>query len=72
MRTDFPDGPVAKNPPCNAADSGFILGQGIKIRQAKQQLSPWASTRESMRHSEKSHMMQGRSQVLQLRPDTTK
>ena len=72
MRTDFPDGPVAKNPPCNAADSGSIPGQGIKIPHAEQKLSPWATTRESMCRSEKSHMMQGRSQALQLKPNTAK
>ena len=25
---DFPDGPMAKNPPCNAGDTGSIPGQG--------------------------------------------
>ena len=25
---DVPDGPVVKNPPCNAEDSGSIPGQG--------------------------------------------
>ena len=28
---DFPGGPVAKNPSCNAGDAGSIPGQGTKI-----------------------------------------
>ena len=27
---DFPGGPVVKNPPANAADMGFIPGQGTR------------------------------------------
>ena len=37
---DFPGGPVVKNPPCNAGDSGSILGRGTKIPRAAEQLSP--------------------------------
>ena len=37
---DFPGGPVVKNPPCNAGDSGSILGRGTKIPRAAKQLSP--------------------------------
>ena len=31
---DFPHGPVVKNPPCNAKDTGFIPGQRTKIPHA--------------------------------------
>ena len=37
---DFPDGPVVKNPPCNAEDAGSIPDQGTKIPRATGQLSP--------------------------------
>ena len=37
---DFPGGPMVKNPPCNAGESGLMLGQGTKIPQDEQQLSP--------------------------------
>ena len=43
---DFPGGPVVKNPPSNAGDTGSIPGQGTKIPHAEGQLSPRASTRE--------------------------
>ena len=33
---DFPGGPVVKNPPCNAGDTGSIPGQGTKTPQALQ------------------------------------
>ena len=32
--TDFPGGPVVKNPPSNAGDMGSIPGQGNKIPHA--------------------------------------
>ena len=37
---DFPGGPVVKNPPYNAEDMGSIPGQGTKIPDAGEQLSP--------------------------------
>ena len=51
---DFPGGPVVKNPPSHAGDSGSIPGQGTKIPHAAGQLNPCvpqllsscASTRE--------------------------
>ena len=43
---DFSDGPVVKNPPCNAGDAGLIPGQGTKIPHAVGQLSPHATTTE--------------------------
>ena len=45
---DFPGGPVVKNPPSNAGDTGSIPGQGTKIPHATGQLSPHATTAEPM------------------------
>ena len=39
-KRDFPGGPVVKNPPYNAGDTGSIPGQGTKIPHATGQLSP--------------------------------
>ena len=61
----LPGGPVVKNPPCNAGDSGSIPGGGTKIPHAAEQLSPWATPRKTSRCN-------GRSCVPQLRPDTAK
>ena len=36
---DFPGGPVVKNPPSNAGDTGSIPGEGTKIPHAVGQLS---------------------------------
>jgi len=47
----FPDGPVIKNLPSNARDTGSILGPGTKIPHATGQLSPCTSTREPTCHS---------------------
>ena len=33
-QSDFPGGPVVKNPPCNAEGMDLIPGQGTKILQA--------------------------------------
>ena len=46
---DFPGGPVVKNPPCNAGDTGSIPGRGTKIRHATGQLSPHNTTTELAR-----------------------
>ena len=46
MNKDFPDGPVVKNPPSNAEDSGCIPGWGAKIPHALGQLSQCATTTE--------------------------
>ena len=32
----FPGGPVVKNPPCSAADTGLIPGQGTNIAHASE------------------------------------
>ena len=45
---DFPGGPVAKNPLCNARDMGSIPGQGTKIPHDVEQVSQYATTRESV------------------------
>ena len=55
----LPNGPVVKNLPSNAADVGWIPGQGTKIPHAK------GGASESANHSE-------RSCLLQLKPDITK
>ena len=46
---DFPGGPVVKNLPCNAGDTGSIPGQGTVIPHATGQLSPRATTTELSR-----------------------
>lgn len=55
---DLPGGPVVKNLPCNAGDTGLILGQGIKIPQASGHLSPCATKKNpqavmNTQHSQK-------------------
>ena len=62
---DSPDGPVVKNPPCNAGDTGLFPGQGTKFPQATKQLNLYTTTtetraaiRESMSHDERSSMPQ--------------
>ena len=35
---DFPCGPVVRNPPSNAKDTGLIPGQGTKVPCATEQL----------------------------------
>ena len=45
---DFPGGPVVKNLPCKAGDTGSIPGWGTKIPHAEEQLTPHATTRESV------------------------
>ena len=73
LRRDFPGGPVVKNPPCNARDMGSIPGQRTKILHAMEQLSPRATTRQSVCHKERSHVtQQRRPSMLQLRPHTAK
>ena len=43
---DFPGGPVVKNLPSNAGDTGSTPGQGTKIPHATEQPSPCATTTE--------------------------
>ena len=68
----LPGGPVVKNPPSCAGDLGSIPGWETKISCALGQLGPLAATTESMCPNQSSHMMQGRSQVLQLRLNAVK
>ena len=56
---DFPGYLVVKNPPCNARDTGSILGQGSKILHSSGQRSPrtaqlslHAITTESVHHKD--------------------
>ena len=60
---DFPGGPVVKNPPSKAGDTGSIPGQGTKIPHAAEQLSPRAL--EPACHTRE-------KPVPQLRPDTAR
>ena len=53
--------------PCHPGDAGSIPGQRTKISHAAEQLSPRATTRVSKCHSQRSCMMQRRSQMLQPR-----
>ena len=46
MNQDFPGGPVVKNPPCNAKDTGSTSGPGTKIPHVAEQLSPCATATE--------------------------
>ena len=45
---DFPGGPVVKNLPSNAGDTGSIPGLGTRFPHAAGQLSPHATTTELM------------------------
>ena len=46
MGTSLVGGPVVKNPPWNAEDTGSVAGQGTKIPHAVEQLSWHAITTE--------------------------
>ena len=61
-----------ENSPSNAGDMGSIPAQGTKIPHAARQLSPHATTREALTPQQKICMLQGRSHMLQLRPDAAK
>ena len=50
MGRDFPGGPVVKNLPSNAGDTGSIPGGGTQIPHAMGQLSLYTSTREKPVH----------------------
>ena len=43
---------MVKNVPCNAENVGSILGQGTKIPQAVEQLSPCATASEPTGHND--------------------
>ena len=75
---DFPDGPVVKNPPSNAGDSGLIPGWGncatgqlsllVTTTEPGGLLSPGIATREKTKHhnEEPAHHNE-RSRMPQLR-----
>ena len=70
---------VVKNTPCNARDMGSIPCRGTKMPHAAEQLSPhhnswaWVLQLKSLcALGRGSHMMQWRSQVLQLTQDANK
>jgi len=48
LNLDFSGGPVVKNLPSDARDTGSIPGQRTKIPHALGQLSPCAATTETM------------------------
>ena len=48
---DFPGGPVVKNLPSNAGNTGLIPGWGTKIPRAMGQLSRHAITKEPTYHN---------------------
>ena len=54
---DFPGGPVVRNLSCNAGDAGSIPGRGTKIPHATGQLSSHATTRETVYHNYRAHML---------------
>ena len=73
LRREFPGGPMVKSLPCDAGDVGSIPGQRTKIPHAMKQLSPRATTRQSVCHEERSRVMQQRRPcMLQLSPHTAK
>ena len=53
---EFPGGPVAKNPPCNAGDVGSIPGWGTKIPRIAEWISPCPTTTQPACGSERSCM----------------
>ena len=63
---------MVKNLPCNDRDAGSIPGCGTKIPHAVEQLSPGTTTRESLSHNERSHVMQQGLCTPQPRPDAAK
>ena len=54
---DFPGGPMAKSPSCNAGDAGSIPGLGTRIPHAAGQLSPCATPREPTCCNYRAHML---------------
>ena len=63
---DFPGGPVVKNPPSNAEDTGSVSGQGTKIPHVAGRLSPQSTTRVNLPHSNETF------DLLRLRADAAK
>ena len=63
---------MVKNLSCNAEDMGSVPGWGTEILHAMGQISLCTTTGESMRHNERFYVMQPRSHVPQVRPNTAK
>ena len=68
---DFPGGPVVKNLPSSAGDTGSIPGQGTKIPHAMGK-QPCATTTEPVGHGFSSWGTRERSCVLRPRPSASK
>ena len=64
----FPGGPVLRNLPFNAGDTGSIPGGGTKIPHAEGQLTSCASAAESSSCNERFPKIQQRSCLPQLGP----
>ena len=62
---DFPRGPVVKNLPCNAGDTGPIPGRGTNFPHAEGLLSPSATTREPAHRDKRSFMTQLRPEAVE-------
>ena len=58
---DFPGGPVVKNLPSSAGNTGSSPGRGTKIPHAAGQVSPRARTTELARLNERARVQQLRS-----------
>ena len=50
---DFPGGPVVKNPPANAGDTGSTPGQERKVPQPTRQWGPLSTANEPVPRDEK-------------------
>ena len=62
----FPGGPVVKNPPSSAKDTGSVSGWGTKIPHDAGQLSTQSTARVKLPHCNETFL------VLQLRADAAK
>ena len=60
---DFPGDPEVKNLPYSAGIAGSIPDQGTKIPHAMGLLTPCATTRESVHHYKRSHLLKPRPDV---------
>ena len=65
-------GPVVKNSPASAVDTGSVLGQGTKIPHAIEQLSPQATTGKSYAAMKDPTCHSKDPACYSLRPDTAK
>ena len=55
---DFLGGPVVRNPPCKAGDTGSIPGQGTKIPHVAEELSSYCCSQRVYTPQKRSHMTQ--------------